>query len=49
MLIYDQKGNERGGYATSDGGDLGALLTLDSENDKCLLPMQMLVQAQPSG
>jgi hypothetical protein len=34
MLIYDPKGNERGGYATSDGGDLGALLTLDSENDQ---------------
>ena len=32
MLIYDPKGNERGGYVTSDGGDLAALLTLDSEN-----------------
>src|ERR1700678_4287394 len=31
MLIYDPKGNERG-YVTSDGGDLAALLTLDSEN-----------------
>jgi hypothetical protein len=30
MLIYDPKGNERGGYVTSDGGDLAALLTLDS-------------------
>jgi hypothetical protein len=34
ILIYDPKGNERGGYVTSDGGDLGALLTLDSENDQ---------------
>jgi hypothetical protein len=34
MLIYDPKGNERGGYVTSDGGDLAALLTLDSENDQ---------------
>ena len=49
MLIYDPKGNERGGYVTSDGGDLAALLTLDSETIKCLLPMRMLVQAQPSG
>ena len=32
MLIFDPKGNERGGYVTSDGGDLAALLTLDSEN-----------------
>jgi hypothetical protein len=34
MLIFDPKGNERGGYVTSDGGDLAALLTLDSENDQ---------------
>jgi hypothetical protein len=34
MLIYDPKGNERGGYVTSDGGDLAALLTLDSESDQ---------------
>jgi len=34
ILIFDPKGNERGGYATSDGGDLAALLTLDSENDQ---------------
>jgi hypothetical protein len=34
ILIYDPKGNERGGYVTSDGGDLAALLTLDSENDQ---------------
>ena len=33
-MIYDPKGNERGGYVTSDGKDLGALLTLDSENDQ---------------
>jgi hypothetical protein len=34
MLIYDPKGNERGGYAASDGEDLDALPTLDSENDQ---------------
>jgi len=34
ILIYDPKGNERGGYVTSDGGDLAALLTLDSETDQ---------------
>jgi hypothetical protein len=34
ILIYDPKGNERGGYVTSDAGDLAALLTLDSENDQ---------------
>ena len=34
MLIFDPKGNEPGGYVTSDGGDLAALLTLDSENDQ---------------
>ena len=34
ILIYDPKGNERGGYGTSDGTDLGALLTLDSEKDQ---------------
>jgi len=34
MLIYDPKGNERSGYVTSDGGDLAALLALDSENEQ---------------
>ena len=34
ILIYDPKGNERGGYGTSDGDDLSALLTLDSERDQ---------------
>jgi hypothetical protein len=34
ILIYDPKGNERGGYGTSDGEDLSALLTLDSEKDQ---------------
>jgi hypothetical protein len=34
ILIYDPKGNERGGYGTSDGTDLGALLTLDSEKNQ---------------
>ena len=34
ILIYDPKGNERGGYSTSDGTDFGALLTLDSERDQ---------------
>jgi len=32
ILIYDPKGNERGGYVTSDTQDLAALLTLDSEH-----------------
>jgi hypothetical protein len=31
ILILDPKGNERGGYVTSDTKDLGAFLTLDSE------------------
>jgi hypothetical protein len=30
ILIFDPKGNERGGYVTSDSGDLAALITLDS-------------------
>jgi hypothetical protein len=34
MLIFDPKGNERGGYVTSDTGDLGAFITLDSERDQ---------------
>jgi hypothetical protein len=34
VLIFDPKGNERGGYVTSDSGDLAALLTLDSERDQ---------------
>jgi hypothetical protein len=34
ILIYDAKGNERGGYGTSDAADLSALLTLDSEKDQ---------------
>ena len=34
ILIYDPKGNERGGYGTSDAADLSALLTLDSENSQ---------------
>jgi hypothetical protein len=34
ILIYDSKGNERGGYGTSDAQDLSALLTLDSENEQ---------------
>ena len=31
ILIFDPKGNERGGYVTSDTADLGAFITLDSE------------------
>jgi hypothetical protein len=31
VAIYDREGNERGGYATSDGSG-GSLLTLDSTN-----------------
>ena len=31
ILIFDPKGNERGGYVTSDTSDLAAFLTLDSE------------------
>jgi hypothetical protein len=34
VLIFDPKGNERGGYVTSDAGDLAAFLTLDSERDQ---------------
>jgi hypothetical protein len=34
MLIFDPKGNERGGYVTSDTGDLAAFITLDSEHDQ---------------
>jgi len=34
ILIYDPKGNERGGYGTSDSTDLSALLTLDSEKEQ---------------
>jgi hypothetical protein len=34
ILIFDPKGNERGGYVTSDSGDLAALITLDSERDQ---------------
>lgn len=34
VLIYDPKGNERGGYGTSDAADLSALLTLDSEKSQ---------------
>jgi hypothetical protein len=34
ILIFDPKGNERGGYVTSDTQDLRALLTLDSEKDQ---------------
>ena len=36
MLIFDPKGNERGGYVTSDTGDLAAFITLDSERDQVL-------------
>jgi len=34
ILIFDPKGNERGGYGTSDTADLGAFITLDSERDQ---------------
>jgi hypothetical protein len=34
ILIFDPKGNERGGYVTSDSGDLAAFITLDSERDQ---------------
>lgn len=34
VLIFDPKGNERGGYVTSDSGDMAAFLTLDSERDQ---------------
>jgi hypothetical protein len=34
ILIFDPKGNERGGYVTSDSGDLAAFLSLDSERDQ---------------
>jgi hypothetical protein len=31
ILIFDRKGNERGGYVTSDAQDSAAFLSLDSE------------------
>ena len=34
VLIFDPKGNERGGYVTSDSGDMAAFLTLDSEREQ---------------
>jgi hypothetical protein len=34
ILIYDPKGNERGGYVTSDTQDLGAFISLDSEREQ---------------
>jgi hypothetical protein len=34
ILIFDPKGNERGGYVTSDTADLEAFITLDSERDQ---------------
>jgi hypothetical protein len=34
ILIFDPKGNERGGYVTSDTEELGAFITLDSERDQ---------------
>jgi hypothetical protein len=34
ILIFDPKGNQRGGYVTSDTGDLSAFLSLDSERDQ---------------
>jgi len=34
VLIFDPKGNERGGYVTSDSGDMAAFLSLDSERDQ---------------
>jgi hypothetical protein len=34
ILIFDPRGNERGGYVTSDTGDLAAFLSLDSERDQ---------------
>jgi hypothetical protein len=34
ILIFDPKGNERGGYVTSDTGDMAAFLSLDSERDQ---------------
>src|SRR5258708_24346922 len=32
VLIFDPKGNERGGYVTSDSGDMAAFLPLYSEH-----------------
>ncbi len=34
ILIYDPKGDERGGYVTSDTGSLGAFITLDTETNQ---------------
>jgi hypothetical protein len=44
VLIYDPKGNERGGYVTNDGESGGAFLTLDSEDGQVFT-----AYANPSG
>jgi hypothetical protein len=44
ILIYDPKGDERGGYATNDAESSGALLTLDSEDGQVFT-----AYANPSG
>lgn len=44
ILIADATGTERGGYATSDGQDANALLTLDAQGKQTFLML-----AEPTG
>ena len=37
ILIYDPKGNQRGGYVTNDTESAGAFLTLDSEDSQVFM------------
>jgi hypothetical protein len=37
ILIFDPKGNERGGYVTSDTSSAGAFLSLDSERTQVFM------------
>jgi hypothetical protein len=37
ILIYDSKGDERGGYVTNDAESSGAFLTLDSEDGQVFM------------
>ena len=37
ILIYDPKGNERGGYVTHDTESAGAFLTLDAEDGQVFM------------
>ena len=49
VLIFDPKGNERGGYVTSDSGDMAASYLLTPSAIRYLRLMPTLTVAQPSG